>query len=382
MNWKKTDLKNWDPKKQKREYDPNLFLSSNQTLWTVIGGGLAIALVLVISFFTAAHFFPSFFFFGSKDMAGTVNKDKVTLSEYRYYLIQAAEQLSYTPSEYGNRKKTKAVEDLAWDLVWADRVCPLLAEELEIIPQAPIIAKRNLELNKYETARNTPWFRYQLISRGITEDLWRDLIVAESAREMLADFYYEEEDFSKVKEVAYALYEKSYVKIKWIRFSYIQPSGEALSEKEKEKLRTKCYGISQLLQSGTSFEEMRDSLGGEQQILIYDQLVTKGQLQQPLEEAAFSLDLEQTGAPVETKDGIFLMKRVDASSEYPNQEHAMITLAREQLFRQWLNTFKKEYPIKRYWKNLNKLNLPELLEEYYAEKKSADIQIEYMERNQ
>lgn len=382
VNRKKADLKNWDPKYQNKEQEPNLLWSSNRTLWTVIGGGLVIALVLVISFFTVAHFFPTHFFFGSKDMAGTINKKKVTLSEYRYYLIQAAQQLSYTSSDYEDKKKTKAVETLAWEMVWEDRVAPILAKKLEIIPQAPIIAKRNLELNEYETARSTPKFGYQLKSRGLTETLWRDLIIAESAKEMLMDYYYEQEDRAKVTELAYSLYEKSYVKVKWLRFSYTKSSGEFLSEEEKEKLRTKCYGISQQIQSGTSFEELRDSLKGDEQVLIYDQLVTKGQLQKPLEEEVFSLELEQIGVPVETEYGIFLMKRVDASQDYPDQEQAMLTLAREQLFDQWLNTFEKDYPVKRYWKNLNQIVLPDLLEEYYEEKKAADVQIKYMEKSQ
>ncbi len=381
MKWRKSELGDWEPRKQQKNFELNELRDTNRTLWTIVAGGLVIFLILIISFFTVAHFFPSLFFFGSEDTAAVMNGEEITIEEFQYYLIQAAEENPYDNPDYHDKKQAKALQNRALELLQADRLYPMLTEKLELTPQADTVARQNQKLNDYETARNTPLFQFQLQSRGLTEELARELILSESAKETVEQYAAEQVDSDQLLARAQEIYENSYRKIKWIRFSLTEPSGKPLSQEEAEKVRAKCYSIYQQLQSGTSFEKMQQSLAGESQIFMYDQLVTKGQMMQEAEEIAFSLDLNEIGVPVETKQDLFLMQRIDASGDFSGQLQAMAVLAQEQLFDQWLDSYRKQYPIKPYNKNLKKFDIPNLLEAHYEQKKEADQQIKWMEQS-
>ncbi len=381
MKWRNLDLGDWEPRKQYKDLEPNELRDTNRTLWIVAGGGLVIFLIIVISFFTAARFFPSLFFFGSEDTAAVMEGEKITIEEFGYYLIQAAEESKLSNPDYRDKKQAKALKSRALELIQQDRLYPILTEKLQLIPSHDTIEKRNQKLNEYETARNTPLFQFQLKSRGLTEELARSLILSDSAKETLTEYASEHTDSAQILTRAQEIYESSYRKCKWIRFSLTEASGNPLSQEEAEKLRTKCYSIYQQLQSGESFQKMQQSLANEPQIWVYDQLVTKGQMVREAEEVAFSLDLNEIGGPVETEQDIFLIQRIDAKEDFSSQEQAMMYLAQEQLFDEWLDSYRQEYAIKPYHKNLKKLDIADFLEHYYEQKKDADKQIQWMEKS-
>ena len=381
MKLKKTELGDWEPRKQYKDLEPNELRDTNRTLWIVAGGGVAIFLMIVISFFTAAHFFPSLFFFGSENTAAVMEGEEITIEEFQYYLIQAAEEEKHSNPDYHDKKQANTLKSRALELMQTDRLYPLLTEKLELIPQADTVAKKNQLLNEYETARNTPLFQFQMQSRGLTEELARALIVSESAKETLEEYALEHTDSGQLLTRAQEIFVNSYRKCKWIRFSLTDSGGNPLPQKEAEKVRAKCYSIYQQLQSGESFQTMQQSLVSEPQIWVYDQLVTKGQMLQEAEEVVFSLEVNETGGPVETEQDIFLIQRVDSREDFAGQEQAMVYLAWEQLFDEWMDSYRQEYSIKPYRKNLKKFDVATFLEQYYEQKQEADKQIQWMEQS-
>ena len=382
MNFKKSHLKNWEMKQKKEGYEPNEFRDSNRTLWIVVGGSLVIALILMISFFVASRFFPSFFFFGSDDLAATMNGQEIKLDEYQYYLYTAASTAEQEPSYWENKKNGKELQKQALELIQTDRMYPLLTEELGISLSAHIVREKNQALDEFEQKRDTPKFRYQLQSKGITEELWESLIVSDSCRKALEEYVTQQTEYDVLYQRAQEIYRDSYVSVRWIRFSLIDQAGNPLPNEEQEQLRTKSYGVYQQLQSGQSFDKMQDSLSGEKQILVYNQLLTKGQMMDSLEEAAFALELNEVSDPVETEQAIFLMQRIEAEDGFDSQKQEMLYQARQQIFDEWIDSYRKEYRIKPYNKNLKKLDVPVLLETFFEQKKNADKQIEYMEKSQ
>ncbi len=381
MKLKKTELGDWEPRKQNKNFELNELRDTNRTLWIVAGSGLAIFLIVVISFFTTAHFFPSLFFFGSEQTAAVMEGEEITIEEFQYYLIQAAEEEKHSNPDYHDKKQEKALKSRALELIQTDRLYPLLTEKLSLIPQADTVAKKNQLLNEYDTARNTPLFQFQMQSRGLTEALARALIVSDSAKETLEEYVLEHTDTVQLFTRAQEIFANSYRKCKWIRFSLTDRAGTPLPQEEEEKVRAKCYSIYQQLQSGESFQKMQQSLASEPQIWVYDQLVTKGQMLQEAEEVAFSLEVNETGGPIETEQDIFLIQRVDAREDFADQEQAMVYLAQEQLFDEWIDSYRKEYDIKPYNKNLKKIDVAAFLEQYYEQKQEADKQIQWMEQS-
>ncbi len=381
MKLRKTELGDWEPQKPYKNFELNELRDTNRTLWIVAGGGLAIFLIVVISFFTVAHFFPSLFFFGSENTAAVMEGEEITIEEFGYYLIQAAEESKLSNPDYHDKKLAKALQSRALELIQEDRLYPILTEKLQLIPSADTVAKKNQTLNEYETARNTPLFQFQMQSHGLTEDLARELIIAESAKETLEEYVLLHTDSEQLLMRAQEIFQNSYRKCKWIRFSMMDQTGKPLSQEEAEKLRAKCYSIYQQLQSGESFQKVQQSLAKEPQIWVYDQLVTKGQMLQEAEEVAFSLELNEIGGPVETQQDIFLIQRVDVTEDFLSQEQAMVYLAREQLFDEWIDSYRSEYAIKPYHKNLKKFDVATFLEQYYEQKKDADKQILWMEQS-
>lgn len=381
MKPEKSELGDWDPRKQYKYYEPNELMNTNRTLWAIVGGGLAIFLMIVISFFTLAHFYPSVFFFGSKDRAAVMNGKEIPIEEYQYYLIQAAEEQKLANPDYHDKKQAEALQNRALELAQTARLYPILTDKLDLIPYFDTLATEKQKLNEYETARNTPLFRFQLQSRGLTEELARELILSESAKETLSLYIAEQTDSAQLLTRAQEIYQSSYRKCRWIRFSMTDGAGTPISLEEQEKLRTKCYSVYQQLQSGASFQSVQQSLAGQTGIFVYDQLVTKGQTVPEAEQVVFSLELNQIGGPVETERELFLMERIDASGEFESHKQTMIYLAQEQLFDEWIDSYRQKYAIKPYHKNLKKIDIASFLEEHYEQKKEADKQIEWMEKS-
>ncbi|MBE7042781.1 MAG: hypothetical protein E7399_04715 [Ruminococcaceae bacterium] len=381
MRFRKTELGDWETR-QTEEREPNLLRDTNRTLWIVVGGGLVIALILMISFFAASRLFPSFFFFGSEDLAATMNRQEIKLDEYEYYFYTAAVMAEQEPSYWETRKRAKELQNQAFELLQTDRLYPLLMEELGLALSPELKKEQKKALEEFEQNRNTPLFQYQLMSKGITESLQKSLITADSCKKALQEYVAEQTEYDTLYEKALEIYEDSYVKVRWIRFSLVDDKGNPLSQEEQEQLRTKSYGIYQQLQSDRSFEQMQDSLWGEKHILVYDQLLKKGQMPDSLEEVAFALEVNEIGNLVETEQAIFLMQRIDAEEGFASQQQAMLFQAQEKLFEEWIDSWRKEYPVKPYHKNIKKLDTVTMLETFFEQKKTADKQIEYMEKSQ
>lgn len=384
MMGRKNDLGSWAPKKKKGDYEPNELRDSNRTLWTVLGGGLVLTLILVISFFTAAHFFPSFFFFGSENTAAVMKKQEITMEEFQYYLTLAAEnarQAGQDVSVWKDDKQEKALKQRALSLLQADRMYPLMVEELGLDIPEDFRADQEEQLADLEQRKDTPLFQFQLQSRCLTPELWHSLIVSECCRKTLEQYYAEIVDPVSLEQRARTIYQQSCIKIKWIRFSLKDSSGASLSEETREGLRTKAYGIYQRLQSGEDFSRMQADLAREEHINVYDQLVTRGQLSEKLEQAAFALETGEISSLIETDQAIFLMQRVNAEEDYQSQETAMLFLAQQQLFEEWVDSYRKKFSVKQYKNHIKKLDAAAFLEEFYQQKEEADQQIEWMEKS-
>lgn len=385
MKYRKNELGDWAPKRKKNEYEPNELRDTNRTLWIVVGGGLVLAFILVISFFTAAHFFPSFFFFGSDKTAAVMEKQEITLEEFQYYLTQAAENARMageSASFWEDKKQAEALKNRALDLLQADRMYPLIAQELELTIPEELAKEQEKQLADLELRKDTPLFQFQLQSRCLTKSLWESLIISESYRKTLEQYAAQNTDPVALEQRAREIYQNSYIKLKWIRFSLNDAAGNPLTSERREQIKTKSYSIYQRLQSGEKFEEIQLQLAKEDQINVYDQLVTKGQLSEELEKAAFSLEIGEISDLVETEQAIYLIQRVGADEEFTSQEAAMVYLARQQLFEEWIDSYRKQYPIKPYKNNIKKLNAAEFLEKFYQQKEEADQQIEWMEKRQ
>ena len=385
MRRKKNELGSWASKRNKREYEPNEFRDTNRTLWIVLGGGGILTLILIISFFTAAHFFPSLFFFGSDNTAAVMEKQEVTMDEFQYYLTLAAQNVKQAGQDTSLWKDNQQQQDLkkrALELLQADRMYPLIANELELTIPQELQIERDKQLADLEQRMDTPLFQFQLQSRCLTPDLWRSLIHSECYKKTLEQYYAQITDPVALEQRARELYQDSYIQLKWIRISLNDSSGTPLPKEMQEGLRTKGYSIYQRLQSGEPFAEMQNQLAGEEQINVYDQLVTRGQLSEELEETAFSLEIGEISSLIETEQALFMIQRVNAEDEYETQEVAMVFLARQQLFQEWIDSYRKQFPIKQYKNNIKKMDAAAFLEHFYQQKEEADQQIEWMEKSQ
>lgn len=382
MKKKQNDLGSWEPQKEQLHWQPAGIGSSNRMVWAVIAGGLAIALILAITLLSASHLFPSLVFFRSKDAVAVMEHEEIFMEEFQYYLIQAAEENQLKNPDYTDKKQAKALRERALELLQADRIYPLLAEEMELVPETELYAERSQKLNDFETKRGTPLFAFQLQSKGLTEELWRSLILSDYAKQMLQAYARTHTDPEVLSARAQEIYQNNYVKLQVIQFSLLDSAGKPLSDKEAEKIRTKSYSVYQELQSDASFESLQDSLTGDSNIYVYDRLVGKGQTDPLLEQAAFSLKEDEVSTVIETEQGLFLLQRVAADDEFALREDEMVYLARQQLFEEWIDSFRKKYAIKPYRNQLKQLDIPAFLEQHTKQKEEADQQIQWMEQSQ
>lgn len=381
---KKETLGNWEPKK-KRNFEPNELRDSNKTLWIVLGGGLTLILILIISFFTAAHFFPSFFFFGSEDTAAVMKGEEIKLDEFQYYLTLAAEnarQAGKDPSYWEDAKREKQLKQRALDLLQADRMYPKIAESLSLTLTGEQLQERDRQLEDLQNRQDTPLLQFQLKSRAITLPVWRQTILAESYKKALEAYFISTADPADVEQTARQLYAKSYLKLHFIRISLTDSSGNPLPEAEQEQLRTKGYGIYQKLQQGEPFPALQKQLANEEQFQIYDQLITRGQLDKTAEEAAFSLEENEISELIETEQALYLMQRINGEEDFADQEVAMVYLARQKLFSEWIDSYRSKYPIKPYRSNIKKFDAVSFLSDFYQQKEEADQQIDWMKKSQ
>lgn len=373
----------FDPWKtsQSDSEDPTGFGHTNRTLCIVAGGSIVIALMIIISIFSLSKLHPSLFLPTSDDIVASFGHQEIKVEEYQYYLYQAAEQSGQEISYWKDKKHLEELQEQVLVRIQTDRMYPLLAEQFHLSIPDHILREQEQEQEAWKKNKGTPLGNFQLQSKGITEELQQSLIETESYRETLKEYVTAQTDETTLLKKAKEIYDNSYVKVRWIRFSLVDGTGTLIPEEEQEQLRIKSYGIYQKLQSEQSFDEIQDELTGEKQIMVYDQLIEPNQIESELEQTVFSLQINEIGAPVETKQAIFLMQRIDAESGFESRKQEMLYRAQDEIFEEWMDSHRSEYPIKPYRNAIKKLDVIELLQTFSEQKKEADKQIEYIEKS-
>lgn len=296
--------------------------------------------VLFVLFILTIVFVSGCSFVNDREVAATVNDEKITVSEFDFYLQtikgemeQKAKQENvenFWETEIDGKKATEVAKEKALEAAVMNIVQLQKAKEMNISldeEDKKEVTKRKNDYMKSVGGREN--YNKNLKEMGLSDriltDLLEDDIIIQKLMRKIID---ENEDFNITDEDAKEYYNNNpkqfetgeQVRAKHILFSTVDEDGKPLPEEKIKKAKSLAKSILSRIKEGEDFDKLMEQYSEDPGLQNYPDGYTfakNGQMAKEFEDAAFTLEPGEVSDIVETQFGYHIIKVEDKFTKMP-----------------------------------------------------------------